>query len=178
MGVVDKAVGFLLLGGAYHVCAKLVDALRGESEVTHDGDSSGEYAADRFENLLAAFELDGIGTGLLHDADGGGEGLFGVALISAEGHINHHQGTLDGAFDRGGVDYHLVEGDGQGSLVTFHDIGGRVADQDHVDFGGIEELGHGIVVCGKHGDFLAVLFHALKHMSGNFCYVGLQISHY
>ena len=112
MGVVDEAVCFLLLGGSDGIGAEFIDALRGESKVSHHRDARRKDAADGFEHLFASFQFDGVGTGLFHDADGGGQSLLGVALIGAKRHVDHNEGALDGTLDRRGIDNHLVEGDG------------------------------------------------------------------
>ena len=131
--------------------------------MAHDGDAGREDALDALEDFLAAFHLNGVGAGFLHDAYGGGEGLLGVALVGAEGHVDDHEGALDGADDGGGVDNHFVEGDGEGGFVALHDVGGGVADEDNVDFGALDERGHGVVVGGDHCYLFAVQLHVLQH---------------
>ena len=177
MGVVEEPLGLVGIGGADGIGTEFVDALRGKAQMAHDGDAGREDALDGFEHLFAPFQLDGVGAGLLHDADGGGESLLGVALIGAEGHVDDNEGPGDGAGDGGGVDDHLVEGDGEGGLVALHDVGGAVADEDDIDFGAVDELRHGVVVGGEHSDFLAMEFHILEHFGGHLGDIGLEVSH-
>jgi len=125
----------------------------------HDGNAGREDALHRFENLLAALHLHGVGLGLLHDAHGRVERHFRIALIGAEGKIDHHQRAADGPHHRTGMVDHHVERDGKRRLVTGHDIGRRIAHEDHVHAGGIDDPGHRIIVRGEHGDLLAALFH-------------------
>ena len=89
MSVVDKPIGLVFLGGTYDVSAEFVDALGGESQMSHDRDARCEYAAYRLENFFTAFELDGIGAGFFHYPYRRGESLLGVALICAERHVNY-----------------------------------------------------------------------------------------
>ena len=44
----------------HFVAAELVDRLRREAEVPHDGDAEGDERADGFDDGRAAFELDGL----------------------------------------------------------------------------------------------------------------------
>ena len=159
--VVDQSLGLVGLGGADDIGAELVDALRCQTEMTHDGDARREDTRDGFQHLFPTLELDGVGAGLFHDADGGGQSLLGVALVGAERHVDDDEGTTDGTLDRGGVDNHLVKGDGQRGIIALHDVGSGVADQDNIYLGAVEQLGHGIVVSRQHGDFLATVLHIL-----------------
>ncbi|MDT4865890.1 hypothetical protein FQZ97_1007180 [compost metagenome] len=53
---------------------------------------------------------------------------------------------------------HLLYGDGEGGLVSGHDIRGRITHQDHLYTGGIHQFGHGEIIRRKTGDLLALLF--------------------
>ena len=59
------------------------------------------------------------------------------------------------AGDGAGVVEHLVESDGQGVLVAEDDHAERVADEDHVDAGLVEQARGGIVIRGERRDGLA-----------------------
>jgi hypothetical protein len=48
---------------------------------------------------------------------------------------------------------HLVESDGRGGIITQSDLGQRVADENHVDPGGLGEKGRGVVIGGETGDW-------------------------
>ena len=133
MCIVNDTVGFVFLGGAYGIGTELVDALWGETEVSHNGYAGAEDALYGFEYLFAAFEFDGIGSGFFHNAYSRSKSLLGVALICAERHIDNNKGTVDGTNDGGGVNNHLVERDGQGGFVAFHNIGCAVAHQYNIN---------------------------------------------
>src|SRR5690606_2656444 len=82
--VAAELVGLLLLAGADAVGPELVDALRGEPEVTHHRDPGREDALDGLARDRSAFELDGVGAGLLHHPDRRDERLLRVALVGPE----------------------------------------------------------------------------------------------
>ena len=123
-----------------------MDRLRRKPQMPHDRNAGREDALDRFEDLLAAFELHGVGLGLLHDPDGRVEGHLRIALIGSERQVDDDQRPLHGTHDRTGVVDHHIEGDGNRGLVTGHHVGGRVAHENHVDTRGIDDLRHRIVV--------------------------------
>ena len=106
-----------------------------------------------------ALYLHCVGLRFLHDADGVADCHLRIALIGAEGHVDHYQRVLGGAGHALGVVDHLVDGDGDGGLVSGHHVGGRVSDQDHVYPCLVYDTGRGVVVCCEHGDFLAFLLH-------------------
>src|SRR6516164_3606689 len=53
---------------------------------------------------------------------------------------------------------HLLDCDRQRVLITQHDHGQRIAHQDHVDPGFIDQSGAGVVVCGQAGNQFMMLF--------------------
>ena len=163
--VAQQFFGLGLLLGADGVGSELVDRLGRQAEVSHDGNAGRENALDRFEDLLAALHLHGVGLGLLHNADGRIERHLRVALIGSERQVDDDQRPLHGTHDRTGVVDHHIEGDGNRGLVTGHHVGGRVAHENHVDTRGIDDLRHRIVVRGEHGDLLAPLFHLRQTVS-------------
>ena len=136
--------------------------------MTHDRNAGRKDTLHALKDFLAAFHLDGIGTSFLHDTDGAGKGLLGVALIGTEGHINHHKCTFDGADHRGSINNHFIKRDGESCLVTLHDVGSGIADEYNIDSGTFKKGGHGVVVSGEHGNFLAMKLHILKYTRGNF----------
>ena len=166
-GVFDELGGLFFFAGADGVGAELVDGLRREAEVPHDGYASAEDALDGLADLGAALHLDTVGVRLLHHADGRGEGLFGVALVGAEGEVDDDQRAADGLDDRLAVVDHLIERDGQRGDVARHDVRGRVADQDNVHTGAVNDLRHRVIVSREHGDLLAALLHLVEPVGGD-----------
>ena len=109
--------------------------------------------------LLPALELHGIGTALLEHADGVGNCHIVVHLVGAERHICNHQRVLRSAHDTFGEENHLVKRDRQRILVAAHNVGGTVANQEHIHSGFVHQPGEGIIVGGEHCNLLTLLFH-------------------
>ena len=91
-------------------------------------------------------------------------------LSETRGEVNDHKCAIYGAHHRLGVVDHHIEGDRQGGFIAVHHIGGRVAHQDHINTGGIDDLGHRIVVGGEHGNLLTRLFHLRQGGRGHRAY--------
>ena len=81
------------------MAAESVLALRRVADVRHHGNAGADDAADLLAAALAALELDRVGARLLHEADGGVQGLVGTVLVRAERHVGDDERALDGARD-------------------------------------------------------------------------------
>jgi hypothetical protein len=62
---------------------------------------------------------------------------------------------------------HLVKGNGQGSFIARHHVGGRVAYQNNINSCFINQLGHAVIIGRKHGNLLTFQLHFRKNMSCN-----------
>ena len=102
------------------------------------------------------FELDCVGTGLLHEPCRGGERLLGRGLVGAERKVRDHQGARGAPHDGRDERHHLVDGDREGRVVAVDDHRGRVADQEHRDAGRVEQARGQGVVGGEHRPPLAL----------------------
>ena len=107
----------------------------------HHGYSRIKNALHCIHNLHTAFELEGITSALSHDAYGIAHSIHRVNLIAAERHVAYHKGTVDRTHNRACMVYHLVDGDGQRSAVSGHHIGCRIAYEDAVDAGTVNDTG-------------------------------------
>ena len=67
MRVGEQLLGFL--AAAHDVPAESVFALRREADVRHHRDAGAHDPLDLLRAAHPAFELDGVGTGLLHETD-------------------------------------------------------------------------------------------------------------
>ena len=159
MSVADELVGLGLFLGPNGIGSVFVNGLRSQAQMPHDRNAGAENALYRLEDLLASFELDGIGLGLLHDTDGRRERFARVALIRAERHINDHQSPLDGPRHAARMIDHMVERHRNGRLETGHHVGGRIPDQHDVHPGGIDDTGHRVVVGRQHRNLFPATFH-------------------
>ena len=72
-------------------------------------------------------------------------------LVGEERQVGHDQGAARGPGDHLGVVDDLVERDPQRRLPTLDGGAQRVADQQAVDAGGVEQPGRREVVGGQHG---------------------------
>ena len=70
LGVAEQLLGLLLLLGAETIATESIDALRGKTEMSHDGDASLSDMADGFGYTDTALDFDGIGERLFHDTHG------------------------------------------------------------------------------------------------------------
>ena len=93
LGVEDEPLAGLP-ASLHLVAAELVHRLRGEPEVGHDRDTGAGQQLHMRQDPLAAFELDGVGAGLLHEPGGGRERLLRGLLIGPEGQVRDDHGAL------------------------------------------------------------------------------------
>jgi hypothetical protein len=56
------------------------------------------------------------------------------------------------------------------TLVTSHNVGCGVADEDDVYTGIVEDAGHRVIVGGEHAYLLALHLHALQRVGGDALY--------
>ena len=157
--IAEEFGSFGFLASTNGIGAKLVDALRRQTEVPHDGNACFENALDGFDDFNAAFQFERIAARFLHDADGIAHAFRGIHLIGAEGHIADNQSALGSTGHRACVVNHLVKGDGQCGVIACHHVGCTVAYEDDVDARSINDGGCGIVVGGEHGNLLALFLH-------------------
>ena len=141
--------------------------LRSEAEVAHHRDAGADDARDHLGVLGAALELDRLHPALGDQADGVPDRLVGRSLVRAEGQVPDQVGALRAAGDGGAVVDHLVHGDRERALLPLHHHADRVADQQHLDPGLVEEAREAGVVGGEHGDALARLLHLAQRVDGD-----------
>jgi hypothetical protein len=89
-------------------------------------------------------------------------------VVAAKGHIGNYEGAMHGAANGAGVVEHLVHGDGKGIFVAKRDHGERVADEEEIYSGFVNEAGAGVVICGERGDWLALALHFAEGGHGDF----------
>ena len=136
-GVVHDLVGRAL----NFVGAQPADGLGAKADVAHHGNIGVGQGLDGGRHLAAPFELDGLAVRLLENSSGRLERLPRRDLIAEKrqvgdderspGRPGHHFGVVDDLVDR----------DAQGRFPTLNHRAQRVADQDAIDAGGIEQAG-------------------------------------
>jgi len=79
-----------------------------------------------------------------------------MSVIAAVGHVRDEEGAARSTAHGAGVMEHFVDGDGQGIFVAEHDHAERIADEDDVHAGFVNQARGRIVVSREAGDFLGV----------------------
>jgi len=150
------------------VAADLVDRLRGEPDVAHDGDPGLDDGRDAFAELVyRTLEFDRLRAAFRHETSRVADGLLGVELVREERHIADDHGVLDGAgYHRGVVD-HLVHGHAEGIVVALNDRTQGIAHENGIYAALIEELRGGVIVRGENGDLVSRFFAFAKSRSTN-----------
>ncbi len=171
----DDRLRLTLVGAAGLIGSIGVDGLRLQSNVAHHRDAGIDQAFDDVADALAALELDRLGHAVLHQAAGVAEGLVGALAVGHEGHVGDHQGALDRARDHAHVVEHLVHLHRQGGVVAGEHHRGRIADQDDVDAGLVDEARGEEVVGGEGRDLLMRLLHLLQAQGGDLAIRGLGL---
>ena len=77
-------------------------------------------------------------------------------LVGAERHVGDQQRAPHAASSRGGQHQHLLDAHRDRRCVPEHDLGARVADEDDVGPGGVDDLPGREVVGRHHHDRLAL----------------------
>ena len=164
-------VGFKLscaLGSArlHAISAHAIDALRRESEMADNGDLGCDECLDQLN--ARALDLDRFSASLFHKADSVSDGVSHRPVIAAERHIGNHESATHGAAHGARVVQHLVDGDGKSVFLAEHDHGERVADEDQIHAGLVDQARGRVVVRGQRGDGLALALHLSQRGHGDF----------
>ena len=162
----DQLRGGGILASLHPVAAELVDRLRQQAEMrAHRNAALGEEG-DGLDHHRAAFQLDHV-RARRHQPRSGGKRALGRGLVAAEGQVGDDEGAFGARGHAARVVRHLGELHRQGRGVALHHHAERVADQQHVDAGGIEHAREAGVVAGEHGDFFAAFAHGLEGGQGD-----------
>ena len=134
------------------VAAQPSDGLRLESDVSHHRNPCVDQGPDRGRHAGTPLQLDGLAVRLLEEPAGRAEGLSRRDLVAEEWQVRHDQRTPRGPRDHLRVVDDLVEGDPEGRLPALDHGPQRIADQQAIDAGPIEQPGRGEVVGRQHAD--------------------------
>jgi hypothetical protein len=77
-------------------------------------------------------------------------------VVAAEGHVGDEQSALGAATHGSRVMEHLVEGYRQSGVIAEDDHGDRIADEDDVHAGFVEQARGRIVIRGQANDFFEI----------------------
>ena len=97
----------------------------------------------------AAFNFDGAGAAFLEEAAGVFEPLLRTDLEAHERHVGDEQAAVHATRHAARMVDHLVERHAQRMLVTLHHHAERIADQDSIHAGRVEQAAHGVIVGGQ-----------------------------
>ena len=107
--------------------------------MTHHRNTHADEPADCFRHGLPALDFNAVCASFLQEAACIPDGLLGRHLEGEEGHVRDEERSFHSARGGLGVVDHLVDGDGEGRLVSCEDHGAGVADEDEVDSGRVQE---------------------------------------
>ena len=126
-----------------------------------DGDVVPRKKLDHLDLRGPAFELDDLGTPLLHQSNRIGEREF-ARRIAREWQIRHQQRAVQAARYGLTVIDHLVHGDRHRSVVALDDHTERIADQHDVRVRFVDKRCEARVIAGQRGDLLALGLHLVQ----------------
>ena len=155
-GIGVEPEGGIFLAALDPIAAEGVHGLGRQADVAHDGDAGAHEGVDMSDGfLIAAFELDGLRAGLLHDAARVAQGFLGTDLEREERHVHDDEAAMHAAAHGSGVPDHVIECDGQCAVVAGDDLTERITDQDDIDAALVQDPGEEEIVSGERDDFLA-----------------------
>ena len=135
--------------------------------MAHHRDAGADEPAHELGVDRAALELDRVAAALLHQPAGVRHALLERRLVRHERHVADDVRAPRAAHDRAAVIRDLVERDRQRRVVALHDHAERVADEQDVGAGLVEQPRERRVVGGEHGDLLAALLHLPEGVDGD-----------
>ena len=157
----DQLRGSGILASLHPVAAELVHRLRQQTQMRAYRNAAPGEEGHRVDHHRAAFQLDHV-RARCHQPCGSGKRTLGRGLVAAERQVGDDEGAFASGCDAARVVAHFGELHRQGRGVALDHHAERVADQQHVDPGGVEHAREARVVAGEHGDFLAAFAHRFQ----------------
>ena len=140
---------------ALHVkSAHRVDRLRRQPDVAHHRNFGFHQPVNQFEAPLAALDFHGFRAALFHEAHRVAHRILDRHVEAAVGHVGDEQRVARAAANRAHVMQHFVERDRQRAVVAEHGHADRIAHENDVHAGFIEQARGRIVVCREAGDLV------------------------
>ena len=130
-----------------------------QADVAHHRDPGADDRPDAREHRARTLQLDRVGSGLLDEADGISQRILVRHLEGAEGQVRDHERPARPARDGAGQDQHLLDGRGDGRLVSEHRHRRGVADEHEVGAGLVGQAAARRVVRRDHDHRLAPRLH-------------------
>ena len=154
--IVDDAPCRVELLALHLEAADRVDRLRREAQMAHHRDLGVEDGRDRVEPLAAALELHRAGAGA-DQRRRVADRLLARHVVAHPRQVAHDERPRLRARHRTDVVRHVLGGDLQRVVVAEHDHRERVAHEDHVDAGTVDDPRARRVVRGDHDEGFAAL---------------------
>ena len=148
-------------------CATAHDLLLGDPQMGDDRDAGRDNGLDLRFIGGGGLDMHRVGMPFLHEAHGRSHRLFG-RLISAK-RDRRHDHRIPGAVDHSlGMVDHFLDSDRDRLRAAHADRADSIADQHDIDAGGIDELGHRVIIGGEHRDLFAGALLAQQAGYGDF----------
>ncbi len=128
--------------------------------MSHHRNSGLDERRDRRRDPSSPFQLDGLALRFLQKSRRRPQRLRGRFLVTPEGQIAHDQRARWRRADHLAVIDHLVERYPQRRIPTLHDRAERIAHEQAIDPGGVEQSGDRVVVGRQHADLPPLLLPA------------------
>lgn len=142
--------------------------LRGETDMTHDGDPHIDEPLYEGCRVSAALDFDGLHPALFDETDGVCDSELHRGLVRAKGHVRHEQGQPRAPRDAPAVVEHLVHPDLVRVGVPARDHRQAVPDEQDVGLPLLDEARGRVVVRGDDRDRDPGRVHLLERAEGHF----------
>ncbi len=134
-----------------------MDGLRRETQVAHDRDLRADDRPDHVEALSTALKFHGTCATLLDEPTRIANGLLRRRVEGQPRHVTDDERVRFRACDRCGVVDHHVDSDSQSVVISEHDIGDRISDEDGVCTRSVGDSRSWGIIRRNHLEFRPVL---------------------
>ena len=145
--------------------AELVDRLRRQPDVTHDGHAGSDDLSDHILVAVDAFELDRLRPARHQRAHRRHRRWYAFPERQ-EGKIGNHELSCSRASDRAGVQGHEIDGRPKRRRLTVHDHRGRISHENGVHVRTRNDASRPGVIGGDDGDLPTLRFEAGEIVNG------------
>src|SRR6266571_7567785 len=147
--------------------SKAMHVLRSQPDVSHDEKTRRREPANRVRHGASAFQLHRSRAAFLEESRRVARRLLCRNLISQKRHVGHDQGATRGSRHRARVMNDFIQSHLDRGVQSENHIAERIAHQQQIDTGSVEQPRHRRVVSGQHDDPLAARFHLSKVWHAN-----------
>ncbi len=134
-GIIENLFGQCGIFALHSEPAQRRHRLRGEPQMPNSRDACIDNAPDAAGHGRAAFQLNGVTTGLSHKPPGIADGSFDRRLVRHVRHIAYDERSWRAAAYRLAVPNHVIHRHGQRAFIAKHGHTQAVTHQNHLDPG-------------------------------------------